>query len=673
MQVGKINLNFNNGISSPAIVPAFERRLRRDEEKDYNENAIKAALDYLGVQSVAMVLHGSCNPVSNNDMGIGSPCNEKAKEVMEFEKLHGFNANQLGPMGEVTRGDISPYLATVFAFNKMFIDPGLLATDEYANILPKSRLSAYQVDYSEDIRPYTYSRFFDAFENYDKLIKEAYSNFQDKIRLNDKSVDPLLAEYNEFKAKKGNKALLSAMFGVLSNTYGTRDVSVWENEIDRDLPRLLKEKDVRAINRFKQIAARSKKDINSYIFGQFLIDKQLKENQEFRKSIGFEYINDNLVGNDASEVWMYPEVFLKDYRLGCPNGGKNNGPQLWDIPVLDPRKLFNVDGSLGPAGRFLQRKLDTALEYCENIRIDHALGLVDPYVYDKNSVVKVDGNLDMGRFRGNNISQMWEIDPNHYYEQVLEKIVLPVLEKHNISPQKAVWEDLGTPTDTFRRVYYDKLKLPGMTQLHWSRGENSNRNNWALMGSHDDESAVSLIKHDWFINNWDNDNSAWHIDYLAGYLNQDPSRINERAIYKQRLLSNPMERVKAKFAELFTSSDRVQIPFTDFFGIDARYNEKGTKSATNWKLRLNSNYQEEYYKNLESDYPTAINMPEVLKMAVQAKLDKDVVNWINEHKKSDGSIDEHAVADYKVRLYKKVNPVLDKLSQYERILKTKED
>ena len=33
------------------------------------------------------------------------------------------------------------------------------------------------------------------------------------------------------------------------------------------------------------------------------------------------------------------------------------------------------------------------------------------------------------------------------------------------------------------------------------------------------------------------------------------------------------ERVKAKFAELFTTSDRVQIPYTDFFGIEARYNE----------------------------------------------------------------------------------------------------
>lgn len=671
MQVGKINLNYNSGIGKSVSAPTFERRIRRDEEKDYNENAIKAALDYLGVQSVAMILHGSCNPVSGNDLGIGSPCSEKTKEVLEFEKLHGFNVNQLGPMGEIIKEDVSPYLATVFAFNKMFIDVEALSTDEYANILPKERLVAYRVDYSDDKNPYTYSRFYDAFENYDKIIKEAYLNFQNKVRTKDNKVEPLLAEYNEFKARKGNKSMQSALFQVLCRTYGTRNIDKWENELDRNLPLLLKQRDPRAISRYRQIMSRSADDINSYVFGQFLINKQLKANQEYRNTIGFEYINDNLVGNDTSEVWMYPDVFLKDYRLGCPEGGKDNGPQLWEIPVIDPKKLFNVDGSLGPAGKFLQDKLESALEYCENIRIDHAIGLVDPYVYDKSSVVEIDGHLDRNRFKGNNISQMWEIDPNHNYERILEEIVLPVLEKHNIAPKKAVWEDIGSATKTFINLYYDKLKLPGMTQLHWSRGEFANRDNWALMGSHDEESTISLIKHDWLTNNWDYGESAWHIDYLAGYLNQDPARLQEREMFKQRLLNNPMERVKAKFAELFTSSDRVQIPFTDFFGIEARYNEKGTKNPANWKLRLNSNYQDEYYKNLQSDYPTAINMPEVLKMAVQAKVDKDIVQWTKENAtKYDGSVDENAVSEHKVQVYKEVNPILDKLEQYERILKS---
>lgn len=674
MLVEKINLYSNNyKTNNLKHAPAFTRRLKPSEEQDYHDNAIQAALDYLGVQSAAMILHGSCNPVSQNDLGIGSPCGEKAAEVLKFEKIHGFNANQLGPIGEVTRGDISPYAATIFAYNKMFIDPNLLATDEYANILPQNSASYYSVDYSDDTRPYTYSKFFDAFENYDKIIDEAYENFKNKIYVNDPKALKLQAEYDEFKKDKGSRARLSALFEVLSKTYGTRDVSVWESKIDRNLPELLRQRDPDAIKRYRQILKRSSKDIDNYVFGQFLINKQLKDNKEFRNSIDFEYINDNLVGNDVSEEWMYPDAFLKNYRLGCPEGGKDNGPQLWDIPVLDPRKLFNVDGSLGPAGKFLHDKLESALEYCENIRIDHALGLVDPYIYDKNSVVEVDGHLDRARFRGNNISQMWEVDPNHSYEKILEEIVLPILKEHNIAPEKAVWEDLGNRTNKFNQIYYDKLHLPGMTQLHWDRGEHAPRNNWALMGSHDEPSAISLIRENWLTDNWDNGASSWHIDYLSGYLNQDPDRLDDREMFKQRLLNNPPERIKAKFAELFTSTDRVQIPFTDFFGISARYNEKGTKSANNWKLRLNDNYQDEYYNNLSSENPTAINMPEILKMAVQAKLDKEIVNWTREHAmQSDGSINTNAVSEHKVQAYRQLKPLMEKLGHYEQVLKEKE-
>ena len=144
-------------------------------------------------------------------------------------------------------------------------------------------------------------------------------------------------------------------------------------------------------------------------------------------------------------------------------------------------------------------------------------------------------------------------------------------------------------------------------------------------------------------------------------------------LQKRQLLNNPLERVKAKFAELFVSSDRVQIPFTDFFGVDARYNEKGEKLAGNWKLRLSKNYEDEYYKNLSSDNPTALNMPEILRMAVQARIDQQVVQFRREHATmNDNSVDENKVAEYRFNLHKQLKPVLDKLAYYEQVLKEKE-
>ena len=673
MQVNKVNLFCsNNSYIQNRKNPAFTRRLSEQECQDYSDNVLRAALDYLGVKSVAMIMHGSCYPVTKYDLGIGSPCGKNAEKIIEFEKTHGFNAVQLGPLGEITRGDISPYSATVFAINKMFIDPEKLLGADYAEILAGKDIDLLRVKYPDNHSGYTHSKFFEAFENYDKITKIAYSNFVKKLAEQNPEAIKLNEEYENFKDRKGKKALMSALFELLSRTYGTRDVSVWENEIDRNLPVLLEKQDKRALARFQQLLNRSQTDIEAYIFAQFLVNKQLKENKAFRDSIGFEYISDNLVGNDVSEEWMYPDVFLKDYRVGCPEGGRNNQPQIWNIPALNPKKLLNGDGSLGPAGIFLREKLDAALEYCENIRIDHALGLVDPYVYDKNSVLLVDGNLDKDRFYGDNISKLEGLDPAGNYQQVLEKIVLPVLKEHGIDVDKVVWEDLGNQTDVFKKVYITKLGLPGMTQLHWTRGENSSRRNWGLMGSHDEPSALSYVKDDNIRNNWDYGNNAWSKDYLAGYLNSDPERYRERETYRQKLAENPLERIKAKYAEMFISSDRVQIPFNDFFGIEERYNEKGTKSAYNWKLRLDNNFENRYYENLESDIPTAINMPEILKMAVQAKADRDIIKYAKEYASyPDGSIDELKVDSYRVQVNKDIKPIIEKLDYYEKILKEK--
>ena len=64
MQVGKVNIYSTNTTNKYNKVPTFTRKLQPQEEADYNKNAIGAALDYLGTQSLAMILHGSCNPVT---------------------------------------------------------------------------------------------------------------------------------------------------------------------------------------------------------------------------------------------------------------------------------------------------------------------------------------------------------------------------------------------------------------------------------------------------------------------------------------------------------------------------------------------------------------------------------------------------------------------------------
>lgn len=627
----------------------FGRKLRKDEEQDYREKALQPAFDYLGTEEVAMIVHGTSYPEKAQDLGVGSPYGKAAAKFIPFEILHGFNSNQLGPIGVIRDAQhISPYKSTVSTRNYLFTDLNDLTTDKYANVLSQSDIDS-MIDYTDDNgKDYAYSDFPEAFSNYKYLMKIANKNFKQKLANNDPMAQKLNEEFVQFKKEKGVDIYQDALFDVLANEYKTMDFNKW-SELDKNLIQELKNQNPKAIDRYKKITTRSKDDFETYIFGQFILDKQIKENTKLRKDLNFKYISDLLVGFSKSDEWSHQDLFLKNWRMGCPNGGEY-GPQLWNIPVLDPKKLFNDDGSLGDAGLYMKKKLDASLDNFENVRIDHALGLIDPYIYDKNSV---NGN-DFSHFRANNISYMPDIDPDGSYKKVLNKIILPTLAEHGIDKDYPVWEDLCTDTQTFNEIYHEKNHLPGITQLEYMRAENSQDDgDWGLVGSHDSDPATKMIKKDWV-----KDHDAWNIFYLAGFLNSNPKRAKYRDSFCKQIAENDSDRIKAKFAELFLTCKKIQISFADFFGIDKTYNEGGKENDTNWKLRLNKDYEDSYYKNLSSERPTALNMPEILKIAVQAKAD---MNALKEAQRTGKEPQENNSPE--------VENILNNLDKYEKILK----
>lgn len=646
-----------NGVSLvSAKSVSFERRLTPAEEKDYRNNVLQSAFDYLGTEEVAMIMHGTSYPESANDIGVGSPYGSAASKIIPFEMLHGFNSNQLGPVGVIRDAqNISPYKSTVSTKNYLFTDLYELTKDNYANILSKDMLDDILQHSEEDKNNYSYSDYPEAFANYQYCIKIANKNFKQKLADNDSHALRLNEEFKQFKKLKGDDVYKDALFDILVEHYETMDFSKW-NDMDRHLIERLEQNDIKAIERYKKLTTLSKDEYESFIFGQFILDKQIKENAELRKNFGFKYISDLLVGFSPSDEWAHQDLFLKNWRMGCPNGGKY-GPQLWDVPVLNPNKFFKSENELGDAGLYLKKKLEDALENFDNVRIDHALGLIDPYIYDKYSVRIANGKIDLSQFKANNISNMPEIDPYHNYERVLDKIILPTLAEHGINKNYPVWEDLCTDTPVFNRIYHTENKLPGITQLEYMRAQNSqDAGDWGLVGSHDSDPAMKMIKKDWVRNH-----DAWNIFYLAGFLNSNPKRAQYRDSFCKQIDNNDSERVKAKFAELFLTCKKIQISFADFFGIGKTYNKGGEENDTNWKLRLNKDYEDSYYENLASENPTALNMPEILKVAVQAKADMKAVelaNKLNLQPEEIPSENENNVQN-----------LLDNLDKYEKILK----
>lgn len=653
-----------HAISNP-IVPKrndnvnFGRKLKEEEKPEYSKT-IHDALDYLGVKNLSMIVHGSSFPSDNRDTAIGSPYSKGADKFVDFIKMNGFNSVQLGPGGSIGKKDNSPYISKVFAKNELFIDLEPLKTKKYANILSEKTYNSLTTKNKETKdKNYNYTDFNKAFNNYDVALKEAHENFKTKVEAKDQDALKLNKEYQTFKEENKNWVENDGLFKVLKKMHNDKNFEVW-NAVDKNLPQGLKDGDKESQRRYKEIMAKHGEDIELNTFTQFLADKQLKDNTKHRKEIGFNYIGDLLVGFNESDVWANQNAFLSGWKLGCPFGGVDNSPQTWGIPVLDPKKLLNKDGSLGESGKLLKEKIAYSLKNYDNVRIDHALGLVDPYIYKENTVHKsANGAVQRDKLWANNVSYMHDIDPDGNFKQVLSKIVLPTFKEFGVDKNEAVWEDLGSTTPAFDWVYHNQENLPGITQTLWSRAEHAPRKeNWSLVVSHDFEPASEMVQKDWVRNS-----DAWNVDYLSGYLNPDPATSQRRNDYKNEIINSKQSRVDSKFTELFRGTKNLQIMFSDFLGINKTYNVGGQDNKDNWKLRVDNDFEDDYYRSLQDENSYALNMPEILAQAVRAKSGMEVAKISGDTYKANAK---------RTELDNKLKPLLEKLDSFKDILKEKE-
>ncbi len=654
---------------------AFSRRPKADEERDLKAT-IDSAYKIMGTTDRVVITHGSCFPSSDYNSYIGSPYGTAAKEYIKFLQLYGFNGNQLGPGGELEMREgklkTSPYNSSAFAKNRLFIDLEELTTPKYGQILSKETLEKTTSLPNISDKNYDMSDFNEALRCYDKALKESYQTFKTNLSKGQPEAISLNKEFRLFLQKHNERLTDEGMFRVLAKHYNTDKFEKWGNELDKNLIVGVNNGDIDSIERYNEILHYNNNEIEQYKFEQFIATKQIKENKQWRNEHNFKYINDLLIGCSKMDEWRYKEAFLENYSVGSYESSGHH--QVWGIPAIDPRKLFKgPDMELNIGGKFLKEKIDFALEFCENLRVDHALGLVDPFLIKKDSIFIDENEIDYSKIEGffvsNTVENGEKLDDYYNYPRILEKIVLPAFKEHGLEVDTPLWESICSNPIEFQKIYHEKLNLPELTQLEWAKAENQDPRNWFLVGSHDSIPAAKMIEREWTKNS-----DAWNPLYLAGYLNQDPKRADDRdklcdlisdKIGNTKKEGNALkiadkERVKAKFAELLTTK-KFEISFADLLGItDMTYNIGGVHKDDNWKVRISPDYIEKYYKNLSSDSPTALNIPEILKMALQAKMDMAIVHSPDKNKTRE-------------ELYIKYQPILDKLQKYADILKEPEE
>ena len=171
-------------------------------------------------------------------------------------------------------------------------------------------------------------------------------------------------------------------------------------------------------------------------------------------------------------------------------------------------------------------------------------------------------------------------------------------EKYGLKKSSIICEDLGDKTKPVKNVM-KRLDLSGISITQFDdRGAKAPEKNVIMIGSHDNNSFIEFIN-DLF--NFKND-AAKEARFMkkTKFLAEDTApkgaTEEEKKQYIKELRTDKKKFLAAGFAELFASpAKRIQIFFSDFWGLGKTYNRPGTTQG-NWALRLGENFEEDYYK-----------------------------------------------------------------------------
>ncbi|MBQ8168879.1 4-alpha-glucanotransferase [bacterium] len=586
---------------------------------------IQKALKVLGKKNFALIVHNASFPAAKGEnTGFGSVNTNGGKALIDYASGL-FNAIQLGPAGKTKGCDSSHYTGTIFSTNPLLVDIKALTTKKWDNILSietYNEIVENNPKKDENRTAYSY-----AYKKYADALDEAFKNFIEK---GDKK---LKKEFEEYKSVNNRWLDKDSIYEALSIENRNDYWPLWESDIDKNLfsPTTIEERLTNG-ERLVEISKKYEYDIDKYKFIQFVLSKQSEETREYAKSKDIKMIADRQVAFSDRDIWAYKSLFLDGWMLGCPPDYFSKDGQAWGFPVLDPERMYKEDGSLDKGGMLLKNLYKKMFrENPGGVRIDHIVGLIDPWVYKAGKKPKIEegaGRLYsspehpfLNKFA---IATMDDLDTTleadkekrvktltdkqiELYGRLIEKIVIAAAEEEGLDKNAIVCEDLGTLTNPVAAVM-KKYQLQGMrlTQFvvpeeaeHPYRCCNIDECTWAMVGTHDNE-PISM----WAKSMVNTHKGYLHVKNLVEDLYTEADNKDELIT----CLTKDVDYLKfVKLVELFASkAENIQMFFTDFFQIEDVYNRPGTSGDANWSLRIPDNFEE----------LTPIDLPEILKQAI---------------------------------------------------------
>jgi len=595
---------------------------------DADKATIRSALEVLGKKNFVLIMHsGSFPSTVSENTGFGTINSSAGRCVIDY--CAGlFDAIQLGPAGKTKSCDSSPYTGTIFSANPLFIDLRQLTTPKWENLLSlKTYESVVNENPCNGCNKTAYSYIYRQ-QNF--ALDEVWANYKTKHS------SLMEQEFRKFKKENADWLDNDALYEALTIEHNCDYWPNWRSETDKNLlnPQSYEEK-MNFGDRIEELEKKYSDEIDKYKFIQFICAKQNDETLNYAVKKGIKLIADRQVAFSDRDSWAYQSLFLKGWCLGCPPDYFSNEGQAWGFPVMDPDKLFKPDGTLDEGG-ILLKKLYRKM-FKENpggVRIDHLVGLIDPWVYKAGRKPRVQegagrlysspDNPELCRFAipskedlNKDVSPANELrvktltdEQISLYGCIIEKIIIEAAKDEGLNKNAIICENLGTLTTPVLKVI-EKYGLSGMAITQFTdpnnekdpyRCYNITPETWAMVGSHDNKPAKM----------WADEMINTHTGYLhAKHLVEDvyPNCENPDDIIV-KLTQNAEFLTFTKLTELFVSNaENIQIFFTDYFNIYDVYNKPGTSGEQNWSLRLPDNYLK----------LTVINLPKILITAIKAK------------------------------------------------------
>ena len=608
-------------------------------------SVIRKALKALGKKNFVFIMHnGSFPSVEGENTGFGTINSQAGKNFIDYASGL-FDAIQMGPAGKTKSSDSSPYTGTIFSNNPLFIDLKELTTDKWHKILSeKTFKDIVDNNPNKDKNKTSYSYIT---KRQDEALTEAYENF---LKLNDKKLN---AEFDTYKIENDSWLDKDSLYEAFALENGTDYWPNWKNKADKNVfnPKSIEEK-IEYGKRIDEMSKKYAKEIDKYKFIQFVLNKQNVETKKYADSKNIKMIADRQVAFSDRDCWAYQSLFLEGWSLGCPPDYFSKDGQAWGFPVIDPDKLYNSDGSLGEAGILMKNLFKKMFkENPGGVRIDHIVGLIDPWVYkagkkpmpeqgagrlysspehpelSKYAIAKLeDLDTSLTPDKEKRVKSLTE-EQIRLYGRLIEKIVIAAAKEEGLTKDSIVCEDLGTLTNPVAAVMKE-YELLGMKLTQFTvptedddpyRCKNITKKCWAMIGTHDNQPvslwAKSLVHtHEGYL----------HVKNLVEDLFKEAPNKDE-IIVKMTNDENFLK--ETKLVELFAcQAENIQIFFTDFFGMNQTYNTPGTSGDKNWSLRLPNNFAQ-----MET-----INLPLLLKKAIIArgsefaKANKNIIEELDE-------------------------------------------